>query len=539
MATSNWSSNSSDPVHTCTGSRDGSTGWFRFTAPSAGIVNVSLSSARGDGIYGDAGLVLTAYSYSGALGTELGCAKSTRGADIASIGINVNAAAGATYVIEVSTNGSNGGGTAVLTVSYAPLAGTLAITPGVLSMIAGTTQQFTASSSTLRSNAVRWAVSPAGLGSITTSGLFTALASTDVPVTLNVTAQSIVDPTVQASASITVNPGPITILPSGIDNSASYQGPSVSPGEIVTIFGTTIGPSVLAGGILTPNNFLATNTGNTQVLFDGRAAPMVYAFSGQVSAVVPYEVAGQTTTQVQVMHNGQTSPTITVPVVAAAPGIYTYYSSGAGPAAIVNQDGVLNTSQFSAVPGTYVVMFATGEGQTDPPGVTGKVNNTSPLPAPVQPVTLTIGGQNAQILYAGAAPGFVSGAMQINAIVPNLAPGNNVPIVLRVGNTTSPTVTMSITGPDSRQGKVYYLNNGSTAVQVSLYASQASPTPLTTVTVGAGYAYATQVDTRDYGNIAGIQVGTSPVRVLSQVCSFVGTPVIWSCKGSAQQPFGN
>ena len=61
-----------------------------------------------------------------------------------------------------------------------------------------------------------------------------------------------------------------------------------------------------------------------------------------------------------------------------------------------------------------------------------------PLPQPVLPVTITIGGQNAQILYAGGAPGAVAGLMQINARIPSGIPtGPAVPVTLRVGNASA------------------------------------------------------------------------------------------------------
>jgi uncharacterized protein (TIGR03437 family) len=45
-----------------------------------------------------------------------------------------------------------------------------------------------------------------------------------------------------------------------------------------------------------------------------------------------------------------------------------------------------------------------------------------------------IGGREAEVLYAGAAPGMVAGLMQVNVRVPSDArSGENVPVTLRVG----------------------------------------------------------------------------------------------------------
>jgi uncharacterized protein (TIGR03437 family) len=148
---------------------------------------------------------------------------------------------------------------------------------------------------------------------------------------------------------------------------------------------------------------------------------------------------------VQVVRNGQKSAAIPVPVTLAAPGLFTFGSTGSGPAAILNQDGTINTPQFAAARGTVVTLFGTGEGQSNPIPVDGSVT-AAPFPKPVQVVTVQIGGQTAEVLYAGAAPSLVAGVLQVNVRVPaNIDPGNNVPVVVTVGNVKSPAgVTMSV-----------------------------------------------------------------------------------------------
>lgn len=87
------------------------------------------------------------------------------------------------------------------------------------------------------------------------------------------------------------------------------------------------------------------------------------------------------------------------------------------------------------------MLYATGEGQTNPPGRDGSLAEYATLaefPRPVLPVRVLIGGQPAEILYAGAAPGFVAGLMQINLRVPEGSPfGEAVGVVLRVGGASS------------------------------------------------------------------------------------------------------
>ncbi|HEY9139724.1 MAG TPA: hypothetical protein VIN93_02475, partial [Bryobacteraceae bacterium] len=90
--------------------------------------------------------------------------------------------------------------------------------------------------------------------------------------------------------------------------------------------------------------------------------------------------------------------------------------------------------------GDYIMIYATGEGAMSPAGTDGLVALVaSPVPPPPA-VTVQIGGQAATVSYAGNAPGFVEGALQVNALVPRaVTPGNTVPVVITVGTASSPT----------------------------------------------------------------------------------------------------
>ena len=111
----------------------------------------------------------------------------------------------------------------------------------------------------------------------------------------------------------------------------------------------------------------------------------------------------------------------------------------------MNQDGSINGPDRPAKPGDVILLFATGEGQTDPAGIDGKTA-VSPLPAPQLPVTVSIGGKSSRVLYAGGAPGEVAGLMQLNVQVPaGLVPGSAIPVAVRVGDSASqPNVTISV-----------------------------------------------------------------------------------------------
>jgi len=230
----------------------------------------------------------------------------------------------------------------------------------------------------------------------------------------------------------------------GVSNAASYDSATVSPGELITIFGMNLGPSTPAGLQLNADGTVSTDLSATRVLFDGIAAPMVYTANGQVSAVVPYEVANPTT-QVQVEYQGTQSGSFSMNVAAATPGIFSMDSTGTGQAAALNQDGSVNSTANPASAGSIVVLFATGSGQMTPAPVDGSVTAASSLPVPVQPVKVTIGGKSAAVLYAGAAPGMVAGIMQINAKIPAGTAAGSAPVVLTIGTQASPqSITVAV-----------------------------------------------------------------------------------------------
>ncbi|MCX6608186.1 MAG: hypothetical protein NTV52_31990 [Acidobacteria bacterium] len=226
----------------------------------------------------------------------------------------------------------------------------------------------------------------------------------------------------------------------GVVNAASGRGNGVSPGLITAIYGVNLGPTELAlGGLTADNTRFNTAAGGTRVLFDGVAAPVIYSSQGQISVIAPYSLAGRTTTSVVVESGGVRTEPVTLPVVAALPAMFTANQSGTGQGAILNQDGSVNSAANPAAAGSIIVLFATGEGQTTPTGVDGLLATGTPLPRPVaQPTRVTVGGQEAEVLYSGAAPGLVAGLWQINARLSATVPtGAAVPIVLRVGEGVS------------------------------------------------------------------------------------------------------
>jgi len=189
-----------------------------------------------------------------------------------------------------------------------------------------------------------------------------------------------------------------------------------------------------------------TSLANAEVLINGKPAPMLYTSPWQINAIVPYEVPEHSAATVQVLFNGS-SPIWSVPVAPAAPGIFTLDSTGAGPAAVLNQDNSVNGPAQPAARGSVIQIFATGLPVAA--AVTGSIT-PAPDPGSTDPVSVDIGGTTARILYAGPAPGEIAGLIQVNAVVPDIAPtGSAVPIALSVSppqGPLQPTIYASQTG---------------------------------------------------------------------------------------------
>ncbi len=222
----------------------------------------------------------------------------------------------------------------------------------------------------------------------------------------------------------------------GLVNAASYQGGAVAPGELVTLFGTNLGPPSIQFPTVSASGVVGTTAGGTRVLFDGAPAPMIYALGAQVSAVVPFNVQGKQSTQVQVEYLGAASNPISVAVAATAPAVFSLDSTGRGQAAALNQDNSVNGTAHPAARGSVIQIYGTGGGT-----MTGAVEGTLDQGQArlTNGTTVSIGGVDAEVKYAGAAPGIVTGVIQINAVVPQGAPSGAVPLSVNIGGVTSQT----------------------------------------------------------------------------------------------------
>jgi uncharacterized protein (TIGR03437 family) len=221
---------------------------------------------------------------------------------------------------------------------------------------------------------------------------------------------------------------PVTFTPQGVGNAASYMSGPVAPGEVIAISATRLGiPTALA------------SLQNTQVTFDNIPATLTNVTSSQITAMAPYDIAGEFQTVVKVSIAGQSAPPVTLNVALTAPGIFTINGPvGTGDqAAVLNQDGTVNSQTNPALRGSEIAIFATGGGEMFPQAANGSITPSTNIPAPIAATSVTIDNQLARVLYSGGAPGLIAGVLQVNVLVPAAANSGAVNIVIAVGGVPS------------------------------------------------------------------------------------------------------
>ena len=269
-----------------------------------------------------------------------------------------------------------------------------------------------------------------------------SVASTDFPGLEHADMQNV---TLAVSKLYISDPGKTDLpcLTKAVQNGATFLNTPLAPGELVTLRGLDLGPVTGAPMQIDAGAHVSNQIDGTQVFFDGVPAPLLYVQSEQVNVQVPWELAGASSTQIQVEYQGKLSNMATAPMQDAAPAIFHWFPippASAGPpfqGAILNQDGTLNSPSNPAARGSIVSLFGTGGGVTAPGGITGGLTPLSPPALLTLPVAVQVNQYQAHVEYAGAAPTLISGVFQVNVRVPDeVAPGMAA-VYLQIGGVGS------------------------------------------------------------------------------------------------------
>jgi len=230
----------------------------------------------------------------------------------------------------------------------------------------------------------------------------------------------------------------------GIVNAAAgpFSG-RLSPGELISIYGTEIGPSTAASGTPDDNGLFPKSLGGVQVLIDGVAAPLLYVSSTQINAQVPFMLTEPDNATISIINGSSSIPVFRASVDTAIPGIF----NNAGNAAAVNQDGALNSIANPAKAGSIVSIWVTGTGVVS--GIDGQVATAAANTCVLCDISVNgVTGVNGLSLavYTGTAPGIIDGVSQINFVVPSLSGlyMNQAPVTLTVGTAVSPIAILYV-----------------------------------------------------------------------------------------------
>ena len=236
----------------------------------------------------------------------------------------------------------------------------------------------------------------------------------------------------------------------GIVNAASNS-PPIAPGSFVSIYGQNLADTSTDWSSAIVNGKLPTSLGGVQVLVNGKNAFISYVQPTQVNVLTPPDsTVGPV--EVDVITNHGTVVAMGN-MAGVSPALFTYALQGRLYADALFATDYVYVAAVGALPGVtsrpaqagdYVLLFATGLGQTNPPCPVGQVLAAAyPVPD-LSKVSVLVGGQPALVQFAGMT---YAGVFQINIQVPNGIPAGDQPIVLGVaGQASSPTVYLTFGG---------------------------------------------------------------------------------------------
>ncbi len=247
----------------------------------------------------------------------------------------------------------------------------------------------------------------------------------------SLTATSVVSGTVVPNEVAAINPNGVT-LPYN-----EQVGGALAPGSIVSIYGRNLAATTAAA----PETHLPTSINNVGVTIGGIAAPLFYVSPGQINAQIPFELEESRQYEVSVHSSGMLSSPQTIDVAPAAPGL-----AATSDGAVIAQhwpDYSEVSADAPASPGEYIILYLVGMGATENPVASGSPTPFDPLSQVKASTTVTVGGQQAQVFFAGLTPGWV-GLYQVNIQIPATAKSGNLELKVSQGDSVSNTTIIPV-----------------------------------------------------------------------------------------------
>jgi uncharacterized protein (TIGR03437 family) len=223
-----------------------------------------------------------------------------------------------------------------------------------------------------------------------------------------------------------------------VANAGSYSPAGISPGSLISIFGSDLAP-ITANASSPP---LPMSIADTSVIVSGVPAPLLFESPGQLNVQVPWEIPVGPA-KVVVRTRGVSSPPMDIAVEATGPGLFTTED---GYARALNADGSVNSETNPAIAGSIISVFFTGQGPVSTAVDDGAGPAAGAIISSTSTASATIGKSVAQIKFAGLAP-LYPGLAQMNLKVPVLASGTYSLMVV-IGGKRSNTAQLVISGLD-------------------------------------------------------------------------------------------
>jgi uncharacterized protein (TIGR03437 family) len=223
----------------------------------------------------------------------------------------------------------------------------------------------------------------------------------------------------------------------GVASSANGDTASpFAPGSLISITGTN-----LASGTAFANSPPLPNSLNgTSVLVAGMPAPLSAVSPQEIDAILPSNLTANTTQQVLIVRGDSFSIPQAISVAPAQPAIFVMGAQ----AAVVDAQFRLLGPQNPAKPGDTIIVFAAGLGSTNPSVDAGSTAPSTVLAVAANPVSATVGGESAQVSYAGLAPGLV-GIYQINLVIaPDLPASAQTPLTIVSAGLSSAVISIPV-----------------------------------------------------------------------------------------------
>jgi uncharacterized protein (TIGR03437 family) len=227
---------------------------------------------------------------------------------------------------------------------------------------------------------------------------------------------------------------------STVNAATQSSGTPHAPGELISIYGLNLASATAQVQALP----LPTELGGARVLLGGEPIPLLYASSGQINAMIPFDAPIGVPLSLEVWRGEVPASPVPLYVAPAVPGVFTQNQSGQGQGIIVDANYQLRNAANPARAGGALIIFLTGLGTTSPPIASGAAAPGPPFSTTDLAVSVSVGGVNAPVAFAGLAPGF-AGLYQVNAVMPaGVTAADDAPVIVKAGDYAGPAVTIAV-----------------------------------------------------------------------------------------------